>query len=358
MTSQTPDAAEVDAGQVADELLRLLRTQPDMESVSFAEPPRRLMGGFETLIYAFRLSDAATHLAGPLVLRLLAEPGGMIQAGKEAVFQNAVAATGYPAPRVLVAGGERTIGGRAFNVMERVSGHSMMEDLLAVLATGPEVADLLAQTHASLHAVPSDRIATAIEGAGIPLRAVSLAGQLDNLQRYVADDALAHLEPCVTWLLEKRPVERDQLVVCHGDFHPGNVMVDSGKVAGVLDWSGALLADPEYDIAVSLVLVSVAAPELASDVPPEALKAFALGYLESYSRRRRVDPERVRYYRAYRAMRAFLRGTAARTPGVNPGLLPRDQYPWAAEGVVRRLAGVIQETTGIAVPLPPGVEPA
>ncbi len=358
MTFQTPDAGELDAGHVADELLRLLRTEPGMQSVSFAEPPERLMGGFETLIYAFRLSEAATHLAGPLVLRLMAEPDGIIRAVKEAVFQNGVAGAGYPAPRVLIAGGERTIGERAFNVMDRVHGHSMMEDLFAGPATGPEVADLLAQTHADLHAVPSDRIANAIEAAGIPLRVVSLAGQLDNLQRYVADDALAHLEPCVAWLLEKRPVERDQLVVCHGDFHPGNVMVDTGKVTGVLDWSGAQLADPEHDIAVSLILMSVAAPELASDVPPEALEAFALAYLESYSRRRTVDSERVRYYRAYRAMRAFLRGTAARTPGVNPGLLPRDQYPWAAEGAVRRLAGVIQQTTGIAVPLPPGVEPA
>ncbi len=357
VTFQAPDA-ELDVGQVADTLLRLLRAEPGMRSVSFAEPPKRLMGGFETLIYAFRLSEAATHLAGPLVLRLLAEPGGMRQAGKEAVFQNAVAAAGYPAPRVLVAGGERTLGGRAFNVMERVHGHSMMEDLLAGRATGPEVADLLAQTHADLHAVPSDRIANAIEEADIPLRAVSLAGQLDNLRRYVADGALARLEPGMAWLLENQPVERDPLMVCHGDFHPGNVMVDSGKVTGVLDWSGAQLADPEHDVAVSLVLVSVAAPELAGELPPQAFEAFALGYLESYSRRRTVDPERVRYYRAYRAMRAFFRGTAARTPGVNPGLVPRDQYPWAAEGAVRRLARVIQETTGIAMPLPPGVEPA
>ena len=211
------------------------------------------------------------------------------------MFQNAVAAAGYPAPRVLVAGGERTIGRRAFNVMERVTGHSMMENLFADLASGPEVADLLAQTHADLHAVHSDRIADAIEEAGIPLQAVSLAGQLDNLQSYVADDALAHQEPCVAWLLEKRPVERGQLVVCHGDFHPGNVMVDFGKVTGVVDWSGAQVADPECDIAASLVLLSVAAPELASDIPPEAFEPFALGYLESYSRRRTVDSERVRY---------------------------------------------------------------
>ena len=274
----------------------------------------------------------------------------MGQARKEAVFQNAVAGTGYPAPRVVAPGGERVIGGRAFNVMERVSGHSLMADLLADLAAAPRVVDQLAQTLADLHAVPSGGVADSLRDAGIPEHEATLAGRLRYLQSYVADSALAHLGPGVAWLLENQPSERDVLSVCHGDFHPGNVMVDGGRVMGFVQ-----LADPEYDVAVSLVLMSVAAPELVSDVPPEA---FALGYFESYSRRSTVDPDRVRYYRAYRAMRAFLRGTAALTPGVNPRLLPRDQYPWAADGVVWRLAGVIQETTSVAVPLPSGVGPA
>lgn len=356
MSFQALDAGDLSVDRVADELVGHLGTDPGSEGASFAEPPVRLMGGFETLIYSFRLSAAEDRLTGPLVVRLMAEPGGISQAAKEAAFQNAVAATGYPCPRVLISGGDRTIGGRAFNVMERVHGHSVMEDMFANLDAGPWAADLLAQAHADLHAVPSDRIAEAIHEAGIPLRALSLAGQLDNLQSYVADHSLSHLEPGVAWLLKNQPVERGPAAVCHGDFHPGNVMVDSGKVTGVLDWSGARLADPEHDVAGSLVLVAVAAPELASEVPPETFEAFAKGYLESYSRRRTLDPERVRYYRALRSMRAFLRGTAVRTPDVNPGLRPRDQYPWAAEGALRRLAGVIQETTGIAVPLPPGVE--
>ena len=358
VTFHAPDAGELDAGQVADELLGLLRIEPGMERASFAEPPERLIGGFETLTFAVRLSEALTHLSGPMVLRLLAEPGGIRQAAKEAAFQNGAAAAGYPAPRVLLAGRERTIGGRAFNLMERVAGHSMMEAMFEDMSLGPEIADLLARTHADLHDMPSDRIASAIEEAGIPLRALNLAGQLDTLEGYIADATLAHLDEGVAWLLKNQPVERDRLAVCHGDFHPGNVMVDSGEVTGVIDWSGAQLADPEYDVAVSLVLVAVAAPEVAGDLPPEAFVAFAAGYLDSYSRRRTLDPKRVGYYRAFRAMRAFLRGTAARTPRVNLGLMPRDGYPWATEGALRRVAGVIQETTAIAMPLPPGVEPA
>ncbi len=351
MTLQTPEAGEFDGDRVAGELLRHLQAEPGLERAALDGPPVRLMGGFETLIYAFRLTGAPPELSGPLVVRVFAEASGVGQARKEAVFQNAVSSTGYPAPRVVVPGGERMIGGRAFNVMERVSGHSLMEDLLADRAAARPVADQLAQALADLHAVPSGRVADSLRAYE-----ATLAGRLRYLQSYVADSALAHLEPGVAWLLENQPSERDVLSVCHGDFHPGNVMVDGGRVTGVLDWPGAQLADPEYDVAVSLVLMVVAAPELVSGVPPEAFEAFALGYLESYSRRRTVDPERVRYYRALRAMRAFLRGTAVRTPSVNPELLPRDGYPWAAEGALRRLAGVIEETTGISVRLPPGGE--
>jgi len=358
VTFQASDASNYDAARVAGELVRHLRTEHGLEGASFAEPPERLMGGFETLICAFRLSGVEEHLERPLVLRLFPEPGGMRQAGQEAVFQNTVAAAGYPAPRVLFAGGERTICGRAFNVMERVPGHPVMEDLFADPAKGLKIADLLAQTHADLHGIPSERVANAIVEAGIPLRTVSLAGRLDYLRRYVADDALVHLKPGVAWLLRHQPAERDRVAVCHGDFHPGNVMFDSGQVTGVLDWSGAQLADHEHDVAVSLVLTAVAAPALPGDVPSDVFGEFADRYLDTYSRRHALDPERLSYYRAYRAMRAFLRGSAARTPGVNPGLLPRDEYPWAADGTLRRLVGVIQETTGIAMPLPPGVDRA
>jgi aminoglycoside phosphotransferase (APT) family kinase protein len=242
--------------------------------------------------------------------------------------------------------------------MERMPGRSMMEDLFGSPAMQRGVADLLAQTQAELHAIPSESVAKAMEKAGIDLRAVTLAGQFDDLQRYVADNTLAHLKPGVAWLEEHRPPERDRVAICHGDFHPGNVMVDAGQMTGILDWSGAQLADPEYDVAVSLILVAVAAPELAKDMLQDAFRVFSDRYLTIYSRFGALDSERLRYYRAFRAMRAFIRASAVRTPHVNPRLLPRDQYPWARPGPVRRLMGEIKETTGITMPLPRGVDSA
>jgi aminoglycoside phosphotransferase (APT) family kinase protein len=120
VTLQSPDAGEIDSDRVKKDLLELLRTEADTEEAEFTVDPVRLLGGFDTLIFSFRLSKVPEVLAGPLVIRLFAEMGGVGQSAKEAVFQNAMADAGYPVPRVVIPGGTRTINGRPFNVMERV----------------------------------------------------------------------------------------------------------------------------------------------------------------------------------------------------------------------------------------------
>ncbi len=357
MTLKNPDASGFDTPEFLDEMLAHLRAESGMDTTAFADNPVRLLGGFDTLIFAFNLAGVTNELAGPLVIRLFSETGGAGQARKETVFQNAMADAGYPVPRVVIPGGERKIGGRPFNVMERVQGHSLMEEMMGDPEATARVIDQLAHTQSELHTAPSSGVADSLRESGIAAEEFRIVGQLRYVQRCIADPALTHLEPIVAWLIENRPDERDELSICHGDFHPGNVMVDGGRVSGVLDWPGALLADAEYDVAITLVLMTVAGPSLVPDAPPGVFDAFAAAHLDSYSRRRTLDAERLRYYRAQRTIRAFIRGTAARTPGVDPELAPRDQYPWSEEGATRRLVSVIKEATGIDAQLPPGVEP-
>ncbi len=356
MTLQAPDEGDIST-RVAGDLIDYVRDRPGLGGAVFREPPRRLTGGFETLIYTFRLAEVPSEIDGPLVVRIFPEPGGAGQARREAAYQNAIADTGYPVPRVLLPGGSRTIAGRAFNVMERVAGNSLMEDLFADPMSAPGIADQLAQTLVELHSVPFDGVVNALGRAGISTDGSSPDNNLRHLQTYAADPLLAHLEPGVAWLIKNRPAQRDTPSVCHGDYHPGNVMVDNGRVTGVLDWPGARIAEPEHDVAVSLVLVAVAAPGLATDIPPESFQMFADAFLSAYERRRPLDDARLSYYKANRILRAFLRGSALRTPGVSAELLPRDQYPWAEDGAMRRLVSNFRDITDIDLPLPAGVEP-
>jgi aminoglycoside phosphotransferase (APT) family kinase protein len=56
------------------------------------------------------------------------------------------------------------------------------------------------------------------------------------------------------------------LVICHGDLHPFNLLVDGTDLC-VLDWSTALLAPRAYDVAFTSLLLEV--PPLAV---PRALR--------------------------------------------------------------------------------------
>lgn len=60
----------------------------------------------------------------------------------------------------------------------------------------------------------------------------------------------------------------------HLDFHPGNVLVDGGRVTGVIDWDGAARGDRLFD----LVTLRFSVPELdgllREVVPPQRLRPY------------------------------------------------------------------------------------
>jgi hypothetical protein len=56
----------------------------------------------------------------------------------------------------------------------------------------------------------------------------------------------------------------DDLV--HMDFHPGNVLVSSGRITGVVDWDGATRGDRLFDLVTLRFMLSGTAPELVGPV--------------------------------------------------------------------------------------------
>jgi aminoglycoside phosphotransferase (APT) family kinase protein len=57
----------------------------------------------------------------------------------------------------------------------------------------------------------------------------------------------AAFEWAFRWLEENRPTPIVTTLV-HGDFRLGNLMVDSGRVTGVLDWELSHVGDPREDL--------------------------------------------------------------------------------------------------------------
>ena len=129
-------------------------------------------------------------------------------------------------------------------VVEYISGTTELPDISIAL---PALAELLAR----VHAVPAD----AVESAQLPA-AVDPAGE--------ARDLLHRLRPDldVTGIIED-PQPRPHPGagaggLVHGDFWPGNVLWQDGRVVGLIDWEDAGVGDPECDLGTARTELTLA----------------------------------------------------------------------------------------------------
>ncbi|GLV48999.1 phosphotransferase [Thermus sp. LT1-2-5] len=107
----------------------------------------------------------------------------------------------------------------------------------------------MAEELAKIHTIPLERIPFLPKPAHPPWRtALDLAYQdLDGLA-----EPHPALEWGLRWLLEHPPNPRP-LVLVHGDFRIGNLLVNEEGLVAVLDWEFAHLGDPREDLAWPLV---------------------------------------------------------------------------------------------------------
>jgi len=84
--------------------------------------------------------------------------------------------------------------------------------------------------------------------------------------------------------------------VCHGDFHPMNVIV-SGRRGAVIDWTDAGVGDRYGDVARTLLLFEIASIAASNAVERLALRRIGptLGrwYRRSYAADAPLDQERI-----------------------------------------------------------------
>lgn len=330
------------ADAVARGLVEHLRASLGEPGLSLAEPPVPLAGGFDTEIFAVRLRAASPEFARPLVLRVLRayhDPGMVL---REQVIQNAVAEQGYPAPRVLHASLDPVPVGAAFLLMERVPG----SPLVSARPLGMERPLLDAQLR--LHALDATRLVRALG------EAVTFDGYVAALERRVIRTGLHGLTSSMRWLREHRPPPAARPVICHGDLHPQNVLMEGRRVTGVLDWPNTVVADAAFDIASTHTILRFVPPALAS--MPRSLRwlarvgqpLLAARYLRGYRRQQALDADRLAYYEVAAAMRALVRAGERRARvGSDPPPTELDRSAYAA----RLLAHVVR-VTGLAAGLP------
>jgi len=184
--------------------------------------------------------EAELFLFGTGVLKLTRRPGDRGPAEREAANLAAVAPLGLaPAPGSIV-----EIDGRWGLVMERIAAPTLGAALADPAAWPGLVAEMVA-LHRRLHAA---------SGAGLPPLKPRLAGRLAG-----APGLAPHQREALAARLAALP-EGDG--ICHGDFHPLNIL-GRGAAARVVDWLDATQGAPAADVCRTYVLAHAVAPALA-----------------------------------------------------------------------------------------------
>jgi aminoglycoside phosphotransferase (APT) family kinase protein len=339
--------------EIGAALLVYLRGALQAPDLSYAEAPSQITGGFDTLVFRFRLADAPDEFAGPLILRVFREEDSGERARYEQTVHDAVVALGYPAPRVLLAEPDDAPLGRAFLIMERVPGRVMLDLFFRPSRLWFSLAPFLAEAHVRLHSVDPKPLLRAFESEGLLGRA-SIDLFYDHIQATIERTQASWLAPGMRWLLDQRPAATEQ-VICHGDFHPVNILVDNGTVSGVIDWAWVSVAEPAYDVGASVAIFSHGPVDLPSFLQAPAnliRRRFVRRYVAEYSKRRPLDLPAVDYYEALRCF-GFLVEVGEQWQA-DAGIVERPIKPSAFTGrdVGLKIMVRFQELTGVALELP------
>ena len=317
---------------ISEKLLTYLRDQLDDSLINYESPLKQLQGGFETQIYQFLLKTTQKEFSKPLVLRLYPEFYGTGNAIWESGIQNVLASDGYPVAKVHIVCTDMSILGGAFFIMDFLSGMPLVS---LPMETVPQ---LLGKTHAALHKIDPKPLIKSLVEQGIDESALLLSNRFDWLKEK-AGKFLWLSEP-IDWLIENRPPEPEKLAVCHGDFHPLNILVQDGAVTGVLDWGGFIIADPALDIATTIALTTIPfkhiAPTLGLDFSGVDFDVVADLYLDAYRTENDFDKSHLAYYRVRRCVYSLIQGVEG-------------QKVWQHPLIVQDLLDYIRSVTGIQI---------
>lgn len=307
--------------------------------------PEPLTGGFTSGMLRLELANQPADVPRTVVVRLVPEAD---TGAKEFAVQQVVADHGFPAPRIHARGA--TADGQ-WAVMDFAEGSTALGDLdgLALLRAGPRLVGwlpaMMATNMARLHHIDPDPVTAAVRSEA-PTTAWSVDELLVRLNARALAVGRADLASGAERLADRRPPTKATGVVCHGDFHPFNI-ITGPRGETVIDWTDSLWAEPAYDVALTTFLL--ANPPVDVRPAPTAAATRAVGrliarrFLRNYQRANATaDLSNLQWCRAVHCARVLLE--VAEEEAAAPA---EPRHPFRA--IVAPASATLERATGVTV---------
>jgi len=195
--------------------------------------------------------EAEVYEHGELALKLYKATASKSSAFREAAILAILESSALSAPKVSVVG---QYGDRWGVVMTRAYGPSFADSITAEPDLIPNYLEEMVRLHRHVHDQP---------GTTLP----GLKARLSSNIRHATRLGAKRQERLLGGLEGMPDGER----LCHGDFHPGNILGLPHQTV-VVDWLDACRGSPAADVCRTYVLMRRAAPEIAA------------AYVEAYAR--------------------------------------------------------------------------
>jgi aminoglycoside phosphotransferase (APT) family kinase protein len=217
------------------------------------------------------------------VVKLYKSPGAKATAFREAAIHAAVEAMALPVPRLW---GVQQFGDRWGLVFDRVAPASFADQMVREPQRLSAYLETMVRLQLRIHAQP------AVHFAGLTVRLaanIAATGLLEETRKRELLPGLADMP------------EGERL--CHGDFHPMNILGDMAQPL-VIDWADARRGDPAADVARSYLILMLHAPQLATP------------YLDAYCEASDIARPSVLDWLPYVAAARFAEGVAGEQDGL------------------------------------------
>jgi aminoglycoside phosphotransferase (APT) family kinase protein len=320
------------------------------DGVSITDGPSRLRGGFDTDTYAFSIENQPGDIPAELVLRHFQTPGESNRVALESTIQNSAYGAGKQVPQVPIESTGAFLNNRPFLIMERLPGSALGGQISdeSLLVQVPET---MAKLQLGIHRIDVLNLTRKLSDFGIDIGHLSPATMLYRISKLsdaCDDPALSAIN---TWLSDNWPAQPLSPVICHGDFHPNNVLYHEGKVTGIIDWGNVVFSHAEYDVAVTRLTLSIGPIELdidARSAMQPMIDQLVAQYLAVYRATLPLDDQLLDYYSALRSAHAYAKVVANRK-GIDTRFAAKDGYAWGLPLLFTRISEVLETTTGVTI---------